>query len=180
MLLLDSDLFAHYYLPNSGANIFILLSFWCSDYARATLNLLGTFVTAIMFIAFAEYAPFAYVPRLVHYYEATLILSWLVFVVFVVNCCLQKYSHKYSAPCDLVLEIMNISWIRTLLGIDLVLVERAAAASLLRPHFLTIFYFFFSSHLDSACNEPINHGMMFVNSSIELRLSFIWCCSLWP
>lgn len=134
--------------------MFILLSFWCSGgYARVTLNLLGTFIAAIMFMAFAEYAPFAYVPRLVHYYEATLVLSWLAFIGFVVNNCLEKYAEQFSAPYDVVLEMMSIAWIRMLLAIDLVNI-----------------YVLFSAEVKKSSSLSNNYGRGLILNSLSKRI----------
>lgn len=102
----------------TGAYLCILLSFWCRGFVRAALNLLGTLITALMFIVMADYAPVSYVPKLIVYYEWSLVLSWLAFVAFVTDCCLDKYTYEVK-PLDWLSSCMNMTWLRLTLGMDI-------------------------------------------------------------
>lgn len=94
------------------------MSFWCGGFIRATLNLLGTLIASLMFIIMADYAPLSYVPKVITYYEWTLGISWIAFMAFVIDCCLEKYTNDVR-PFDWLSSCMNMTWLRLSLGMDI-------------------------------------------------------------
>lgn len=64
-----------------------------------------------MFAVVADHAPLTYIPVLVQYYQAALVLSWLSFLLFVIERCLEKYPPE-SEPWQWLKKIVQMSLFR--------------------------------------------------------------------
>ena len=110
--------------PLFAAYAFMVLSLMVNGFLRAALNLVGTFVSSIMFIILAEYGPNSYVPKLVRYYQATLILSCVAFILYILNVFLQTTTIMVVKPYSVLSRIIEMKWLRFMLAMDVNTVRR--------------------------------------------------------
>ncbi|XP_037032666.1 uncharacterized protein LOC119071739 [Bradysia coprophila] len=104
--------------PLLASFTFILLSFWTKRFVRASLNLTGMFILAVMCAVSMDYAPKSYVPRILKYYEISLYLSWIAFLLFIVTCWVERSTSKIR-PFDWLARCMQFTWLRMLIGLDI-------------------------------------------------------------
>lgn len=70
-----------------------------------------------MFLIIAEYGPNSYVPKLVRYYEGTLILTALSLTLFIMDKCLKAYTIN-AKPNKWIVWMINAKGVRFWLGLD--------------------------------------------------------------
>lgn len=124
-------------IPLYSALTLILISFWINGILRTGITLLGTLILTISFIIMTEHCPLSYVPVLsefcvifaifplinfvihfftVKYYITGFYLSWLSFVLVLINSWLTRHPPN-SLPPSLLIDIIDNRFFRYAIGL---------------------------------------------------------------
>lgn len=123
----NSVFYVHVFVsPLVLVHALLITSFLCDrSVNRVTQCALGLITTVVVLLFSSPYTPNSYVPTLIRYYEITLYMAWLAFVLFVIDCwmAVERSGGEPKEEDEIggtwIGRLLQMHWVRTVFSFDL-------------------------------------------------------------